>query len=99
MQPSPQPVSDPLIGLVPYKNKNALIAYYLGLFSIFPVLGLVMGAIAVWLGVQGSRFANENPDAKGKTHAGIGIGCGAIGLLFNLALAGLIIAALVGSRH
>ena len=27
-------------GVIPYKNAPALVAYYLGLFSIFPVLGL-----------------------------------------------------------
>jgi len=27
-------------GLIPYKNPKALIAYYLGIFSLFPLLGL-----------------------------------------------------------
>ena len=85
-QPAPQPPSDPMASIVPYKNPPALTSYYLGLFSIFPVLGLFMGVAALVLGTKGMKMVREHPEAKGKAHAGIGIGCGLIGLLFNLAI-------------
>ena len=85
-RPQPQPTEDPLLAMVPYKNSKALIAYYLGLFSIFPLLGLIMGAAAIYLGREGLSFAKTNPEAKGVTHAKVGIGCGLVGLLLNLAL-------------
>ncbi|MDR3691476.1 MAG: hypothetical protein P4L46_19000 [Fimbriimonas sp.] len=84
--------------LIPARNGNALISYYLGLFSIFPVLGLIMGAVAVRLGMKGLAAAKENPSVAGGTHAKVGIGCGAIGFLFNLAFVALIVAAIIGSQ-
>jgi hypothetical protein len=30
-------------GIIPYKNPSALIAYYCGLFSLFPILGVFLG--------------------------------------------------------
>jgi hypothetical protein len=72
--------------LIPTKNKEALIAYYLGLFSIFPLLGLFMGIAAMVLGKKGMDNFKANPITKGKTHAGIGIGCGLCGFLFNALL-------------
>ena len=65
-------------GLIPYKNPPALIAYYLGLLSFLPVLGLFLGVTAVILGRKGLRRARENPAIKGVVHAWIGIGCGGI---------------------
>jgi len=69
-------------GLIPYKNSNALIAYYIGLFSLLPIIGLPMGIAAIVLGVKGLRAANENPIIKGKAHAWVGIICGAFWTLF-----------------
>ncbi len=70
--------------LIPGKNQNALISYYLGLFSIFPCLGLPMGFIAIRNGRLALAAAKADPSVAGGTHAKIGIGCGAIGFLFNL---------------
>ncbi len=83
--------------IVPYKNPQALISYYLGLFSIFPVLGLFLGVAALVLGTRGLSFHKEFPESKGKAHAGIGIGCGTVGLLLNLLIIGGIVAALLSS--
>ena len=91
--------NDPLSTIIPYKNSKALISYYLGLFSIIPFVGLILGIVAIVFGSQGMKFAGENPEAKGKAHAGIGIGCGLVGTLFNLAIVAVIILALVQSRH
>jgi hypothetical protein len=50
------------------------------------------------LGTQGMQFHREFPESKGKVHAGIGIGCGTIGLLLNLLIVGGFIAAMLSSR-
>ena len=65
-------------GVIPYKNLPALFAYYLGLFSLFPLLGLPIGIAAFVLGILGLRKRRENPAVKGSAHAWIGIGCGGI---------------------
>ena len=70
--PAPQ-VDGTLGGLIPYKNSSALIAYYLGVFSIIPCLGIVLGLAGFVLGLKGLKFAKAHPEAKGKTHAWVGI--------------------------
>jgi len=62
-----------LDALIPYKNTPALIAYYLGVFSFIPFLGIFLGIPAFILGLKGLQVAKEHPEAKGKTHAWIGI--------------------------
>ncbi len=65
-------------GVIPYKNPKALIAYYLGILSGLPLIGLPLGIIALVLGVQGLQERAKNPVIKGSAHAWIGIGCGGI---------------------
>lgn len=84
--------------LVPAKNGNALLSYYLGLFLIFPLFGLAMGVVAIVLGRRGLKAARETPGLAGATHAKVGIGCGAIGFLFNLAIILFILAILIFGR-
>ncbi len=79
-------------GLIPYKNPKALIAYYLGIFSGIPLIGLPIGIAAVVLGVLGLRARNRNPVIKGSIHAGIGIGCGLLfALLWGVAVVVMIV--------
>lgn len=81
-------------GIIPYKNPKALIAYYLGIFSGFPIVGFFLAVPALVLGIMGLRDRNRNPAIKGSVHAGIGIGCGAI---FTLLWGGAIIALIIGA--
>jgi hypothetical protein len=60
-------------GLIPLKNSAALAAYYLGVFSLIPCIGLPLGITALILGISGVKYANKNPEAKGKVHAWVGI--------------------------
>jgi len=69
-------------GLIPYKNPKALIAYYLGLLSGLPLIGLPIGVAALVLGIMGLRDRARNPIIKGSIHAGIGIGCGGFFAVF-----------------
>ena len=64
--------------LIPYKNRSALIAYYLGVFSLIPVLGIPLGIAGVILGVRGFQHATQHPEAKGKAHAVVGVVAGGI---------------------
>jgi hypothetical protein len=80
-------------GIIPYKNPRALIAYYLGILSGLPLIGLPLGIAAFILGFQGLRDRRRNPVIKGSVHAGIGIGCGCLfSLLWSVVIVGLIIA-------
>ena len=95
-----KPTSSGAFGsLIPTSNPKALTSYYLGLFSIFPLIGLALGAAAIYLGSNGLRAVKEDPRLPGKTHAGVGIGCGIVGLLVNLLIVGLILAAVFSSSQ
>jgi len=63
-------------GIIPYKNPKALIAYYLGILSGLPIIGLPIGVAAFVLGIKGLKDRKQNPAIKGSAHAWIGIGCG-----------------------
>lgn len=63
-------------GLIPYKNSSALIAYYLGIFSL--VCGFLLGLPALIFGIKGLGYAKLHPEVKGKTHAWVGIILGGI---------------------
>ena len=86
-------------GIIPYKNPKALIAYYLGIFSGFPVIGFFFAVPALVLGIMGLRERNRNPAIKGSVHAGIGIGCGAIFMLvWGVAIIAIIVGLVTGGR-
>ncbi len=65
-------------GVIPYKNPPALAAYYLGLFSLFPLLGLFLAIPAFIFGIMGLRKRRQNPAVKGSIHAWIGIVMGGL---------------------
>ena len=71
--PQPMATGDATGGVIPYKNPAALIAYYCGIFSIIPCLGLLLGIPAVILGIIGLVQRRRNPVIKGAVHAWIGI--------------------------
>ncbi len=85
--------------IIPYRNPRALLAYYLGIFSLFPVLGMFLGIAAFILALQGLRLASRHPAAKGKVHAWIGIVCGGIFGLVYLIVNILIVVAIIKSAH
>jgi len=96
-QPMPTAPSegDATGGVIPYKNVPALLAYYLGLFSLFPCLGLFLAIPAFVLGIMGLRKRKQNPAVKGSVHAWIGIVMGGIftlvwGAVWILMIVGMI---------
>jgi len=86
LPPTSSEEGDSTGGIIPYKNLNALLAYYFGVFSLIPGIGLFLAIAALWLGIIGLRFAKENPAVKGKVHAWIGIVCGGFWILVYAAL-------------
>lgn len=81
------PEGDATGGIIPYKNPQALIAYYLGLFSIIPVLGFFLAIPALFLGFSGLKKYRENPVIKGTVHAWIGIVFSVISICYHLFIA------------
>ena len=86
------PQGDATGGLIPYKNVPALVAYYLGVFSVVPVIGSPLGLTAVVLGILGLRKAALQPEVKGKAHALVGI---IVGGIFGIGYTALISFAVV----
>ena len=84
-------------GVIPYKNPQALIAYYLGVFSLIPCLGIPLAVAALVLGVLGLRARKRNPEIKGSAHAWIGIIAG--GFMLFLQVAGLVAVAVMGASQ
>tara|TARA_B100000029_G_scaffold469843_1_gene508081 strand:+ start:1850 stop:2212 length:363 start_codon:yes stop_codon:yes gene_type:complete len=81
-------------GIIPYKNQPALVAYYLGLFSLLPCIGVVLAIPAFILGIMGLKKRKENPAVKGSVHAWIGIIMGGI---FALVWGGVIVFMTIGA--
>jgi hypothetical protein len=95
-QAPPQPQDgegDATGGVIPYKNPAALTAYYLGLFSLLPCLGILLAIPALILGIIGLRKRSQNPAIKGAVHAWIGV---IMGGLFTLIWGAVIILMIVG---
>jgi len=86
------PTEEAVSTIIPYKNVRALTAYYLGVFSLIPCAGLLLGPAAFVLGILGLRYLKVNPTAKGTGHAIAGIVLGSLTTLANwgIAIAGVI---------
>jgi len=83
--------------VIPVKNTPALIAYYLGLFSLFPVLGLPLAVAAVVLGRRGLKNVRANPEVKGTAHAWVGVVCGWLFGIFNTLLLVVVVVGIVAA--
>ena len=83
--------TDGLNVVIPYKNARALAAYYLGVFSVIPPVGALLGIPALVLGILGLRFRSRKPEAGGSVHAWVGIILGGLFGLGYLALMALVV--------
>jgi hypothetical protein len=77
------PTEEAVSTIIPCKNARALIAYYLGVFSLIPCAGLLLGPAAFILGILGLRYVKAHPSAKGTGHAIAGIVLGSLTTLGN----------------
>lgn len=97
--PPPAQVNSGLNVVIPYRNPCALIAYYLGVFSVIPFIGIVLGIIGFVLGILGLRARRRNPAAGGVIHAWIGIVAGGLFGFGWLVLTIFIIVAAARTHH
>jgi len=100
MQPaSAQPAEEFLGALIPYRNGSALTGYYLGVFSVIPVLGLLLGPAALVLGIRGFKVYKREPHRQGAAHAVIAIVAGSFTSLGNWGLVVLILIEIIRSAN
>ncbi len=74
--------------LIPYRNGPALAGYYVAIGSLIPLIGLIAGPVAMWLGAFGLRKRKADPNVHGLAHAWIAIIGGAIGTLISVGCLG-----------
>ena len=84
---------DGLATLIPYRNPKSLVSYYCGVFGLIPVLGFVLGPIALIFGILALKYVGQNPSAKGTGHAITGIVLGSLTILGHVVVLILILAA------
>lgn len=70
---APSPGTDFASTIIPYKNVKALTAYYLGIFSIIPLLGVLLAIPAIIFGFLGLGQVKSQPHTKGKVHSWVGL--------------------------
>lgn len=66
--------------IIPWRNKCALIGYYLGIFGLIPVLGAPLALGGIVLGILGIRHWKRNHRSHGLAHSIVAIACGIIGV-------------------
>ncbi|MCW5947670.1 MAG: DUF4190 domain-containing protein [Fimbriimonadales bacterium] len=71
--------------LIPTKNPFALAGYYVGVFSLIPCAGLVLGPLAIIFGVLGLRQVKQIRGLPGTGHSITAIVLGSITLVANIA--------------
>lgn len=67
--------------VIPYRNAQALLAYYCGVFALIPCLGIPLAIAAMVLGFLGRSYALDHPGSHGTAHAWAGIVLGALVLI------------------
>ena len=72
-------LDSPVQNVIPYRNQWALTGYYLGVFSLIPVAGILLALPAIILGVIGLVTSLKEPGRRGKVHAIVAIILGIVG--------------------
>ncbi len=88
--PTPPAGDAPLSGIIPYRNPPALIGYYLGVFSLIPFVGVLLGVPAIILGIVGLVKRRRDPKSRGAAHAVVAITLGVLGIVITIGLVALI---------
>jgi len=76
---------------VPRENSRAWVAYCLGVVSVIPPFGALVGIPALVLGISGLHLLRRNPEIDGRFHAWMGIILGGVFGLGYLMLIALVI--------
>jgi hypothetical protein len=70
--------------IIPYRNWQALTAYYCGFAGLLPGVGLLLCPAAMIFGFLGLLKARSTPGAKGTGHAIVGMLLAPLGLLLQV---------------
>ncbi len=92
-----RPAASGVEEIIPYHNPKALVAYYLGVFSLIPVVGLALGPTALILDILGVRASNANSKARGLAHGVVAIILGALTSLGNWGILAFVV--LMAATH
>ena len=87
-----------MASLIPTNNGKAVAAYYCGIFSLIPCLGLALGPAAFVLGLMGLKAYRANPAVEGRTHSLVGVILGAITGVANIGIALFMLVGMMASR-
>src|SRR3954447_5601963 len=68
---------------IPFRNLPALSGYYFAIFSLIPIAGLVLGPLALTMGLAGLTRAGRDPAARGFGHALFSVVVGVLVIVFN----------------
>lgn len=72
---------------VPLQNATAVSAYYLAIFGLAPLVGLVLGPLALVLGMIGLYHSLQKPEVRGGYHAVFAVVMGVVETVFNWSIA------------
>jgi hypothetical protein len=88
------------MAIIPAKNPQSLIAYYLGFLSLLPFIGLPFTLPAIICGILALKALSRNPEIEGGGHAWVGIVLAVISIMLwgGILLLGVIGAVLSGGR-
>lgn len=78
---------DPVSVLIPYKNPQALISYYVGIFALLPLIGIPLAFTSIVFGWKALKFRKLHPESHGTVHAWVGIGLSLFSFLYNIPIA------------
>jgi hypothetical protein len=87
-----------MASLIPTNNGKALAAYYCGIFSLIPCLGLALGPAAFVLGLLGLKAHSANPAVEGRGHSLVGVILGGITGVVNIGIALFMMVGMFASR-
>ncbi len=69
---------------VPVRNRRAVIGYYFAIASLIPILGVVLGPIAIFNGLEGMNHARRFPKHGGRAHGIVAVTLGSLTCVANL---------------
>lgn len=70
--------------IIPYRNGFALAGYYVSIASLIPCVAVLLGPVAIGLGIAGLRSYKANPAVKGNVHSIVAICLGSLTLVGNI---------------
>ena len=83
--PEQAPPASAVDVFIPARNPSALTGYYLGVFSMIPGLGLVLGPLAIVAGRRARAALAQKPSIGGGGHATAAIVLGWLGIVVSVA--------------